>query len=914
MVYRLLVPAQPINATLYNAVVTDTLDANLQIVNVENGTGSGREVRATFSAIGPGQQQVVTVTAQLPVDSPAQPGTIVRNTAFVAYANGGVKQSNEVANMIVVPALVIDKTAAQVDVQPGGTVNYTVTVQNVGSGLAMQVQVADKLPEGFRFAPGTALLDGKPLDDPAEGLWKLPDLHGAETHVIAYQVIAEKAEPGVLYTNVAAVRATDSRGQPIPADNSVRVPADRDADDVSQALVYGPLTWKDEVTYVAFEDLKNVGWCDWDYNDFIVKLNVSKGLTPDGGLAALRLHYEPLAHGGAYNHRFVHQLPVYGGGVYSINIFDAGGRLLDAPGNQPVGEIGDEPAITIFEHTKRALPLPFGSPFDVIKFPFTNTMQEQVGTVTGYTADLTVVLAQAAANPVEALTPLPWDPYLFVYNTKQEVHLVQPGRLDNTQVVNNAYDPGNPMLGFDLPLANVFRDGWKWPQEFLGIWRVYPAYVTFATTDGAKAPAWWDGAQETVNLDYAWHAGGGLNAAGVQWTDSATSRYYASPLIADLDDDGKAEIIVGNLVQWHLEVYNAGGTRRAGWPRSLQAEVKAAAAAADLDGDGKLEVVVGDTRGYLHAFHHDGTALAGWPIKTGPADQTFRILSRPALADLNGDGRPEVILALSDGKLYVYGADGALLGGWPQSIGDAADAFGNHVIDSSPVVADLDGDGTLEIVVGAYDKAVYAYHANGGLAWRFETRDVVLATPAVADIDPARPGLETAIASGDRFVYLLDKDGAQVWKRPTGWVVRSSPLAADINGDGAIEIVVGSDDHKVWAWRADGSVLPGWPQSTGAAVSSSPVLADVDGDGVMEIVIGSDDTRLYAWKADGTPAAGWPMEVEYPVKSAPAAANLDGDAEWEVIAANFDGVLKYANMVPGSVELTYHTYLPAVQR
>ena len=503
---------------------------------------------------------------------------------------------------------------------------------------------------------------------------------------------------------------------------------------------------------------------------------------------------------------------------------------------------------------------------------------------------------------------------LFVYNTKQEVHLVQPGRLDNTQVVNNTYDPGNPMLGFDLPLANVFRDGWKWPQEFLGIWRVYPSYVDYATTSGFKAASWWDTTQAPVNLDFAWHATGNLlNAAGMLWTDATSSRYYAAPLIADLDGDGTQEIVVGNLVRWQLEVYNADGTLRPGWPQVLKAEVKAAGAVADLDGDGKLEVVVGDTRGYLHAFRHDGQPLPGWPIKIGPADASYRILARPALADLTGDGRPEVILALSDGKLYVFGADGNLLPGWPVSIGDAADTYGNHVFDSSPVVADLDGDGQLEIVVGAYDKHAYAYQANGTLAWTFATGDVVLATPAVGDIDPSRPGLETVIASGDRFVYLLDKDGQQVWKRPTGWIIRSSPLVADIDHDGALEIVVGSDDHKVWAWHGDGSLVAGWPQTTGAAVASSPVAADVDGDGQVEIVVGSDDARLYAWKADGSLVGGWPMDMDYPIKGAPAVGNMDGDAAVEVIGAGFDGRLKYSGMVP-AVGAAHSVYLPIMKR
>ena len=239
------------------------------------------------------------------------------------------------------------------------------------------------------------------------------------------------------------------------------------------------------------------------------------------------------------------------------------------------------------------------------------------------------MLADPYLNLMDVLPRLPWDPYLFVYNTSREVHLVQPGHLDNTQVVNNAYDPGNPMLGFDLPLANVFNMSWLWPQEFKGIWKVYPDYVQYATSDGATNA-------ELVGSGHG-HDQPSVCLAGRRAGSGRASRPWPAPLratlprrcSADLDNDGHNEIIIGNLVKWQLEVYNADGSRRAGWPQYLQAEVKGTATAADLDNDGAKEVLVGDTRGYLYAFHHDGQAVAGWPIKAGPADQavSFRILS-----------------------------------------------------------------------------------------------------------------------------------------------------------------------------------------------------------------------------------------------------------------------------------------------
>ena len=103
--------------------------------------------------------------------------------------------------------------------------------------------------------------------------------------------------------------------------------------------------------------------------------------------------------------------------------------------------------------------------------------------------------------------------------------------------------------------------------------------------------------------------------------------------------------------------------------------------------------------------------------------------------------------------------------------------------------------------------------------------------------------------------------------------------------------------------------MAGWPQSTGAAVASSPVAGDVDGDGQIEIVVGSDDAKVYAWNGDGTPAEGWPKDAGYPVKSAPALLNADGDAELEALAAGYEGVLRFLG-VPVNQKL----FLPVIGR
>jgi len=81
--------------------------------------------------------------------------------------------------------------------------------------------------------------------------------------------------------------------------------------------------------------------------------------------------------------------------------------------------------------------------------------------------------------------------------------------------------------------------------------------------------------------------------------------------------------------------------------------------------------------------------------------------------------------------------------------------------------------------------------------------------------------------------------------------VESSPALGDIDGDGKLEIVVGSNDDKLYALNGeDGSVL--WSYTTGGDIVSSPALGDIDGDGKLEIVVGSNDDKLYALNGELT--------------------------------------------------------------
>ncbi|MFP4345144.1 MAG: C25 family cysteine peptidase [Anaerolineales bacterium] len=304
-----------------------------------------------------------------------------------------------------------------------------------------------------------------------------------------------------------------------------------------------------------------------------------------------------------------------------------------------------------------------------------------------------------------------------------------------------------------------------------------------------------------------------------------------------------------------------------GWPQSLSGRITApSVAVGDIDGDGDLELVAAETYN-VHAWHHDGRLVDGWP-RSGSGFA----LSSPALADIDRDGDLEIIVGSRDNRVYAWHHDGTRVAGWPQNTGDDVDA--------SPAVGDLDGDGLLEVVVGSNDGRVYVWHYDGTPldGWPLDVGSAVAASPALGDLD-GDGDLELVVGADDGTVHAWHHDGTTV----TGWPVSrsgsanfSSPALGDIDDDGDLEVIIGGD--QVYAWHHDGTSVDGWPQEADYAGYSSPVLADLDDDDVPEIIIGGH--RAYAWQSDGKKARGWPVELDDDrTYSSPAVGDIDEDGD-----------------------------------
>jgi uncharacterized repeat protein (TIGR01451 family) len=393
--------------------------------------------------------------------------------------------------------------------------------------------------------------------------------------------------------------------------------------------------------------------------------------------------------------------------------------------------------------------------------------------------------------------------------------------------------------------------------------------------------------------------------------------WYSSPAVADLNGDGKMEVIGSAYTIFVLD----GATGNLLWKMASGHDITQPTASsvgrtwpgivvADVDNDGLPEIVTAHSGGYVSVYDHTGKFKPGWPKQ--PVSDELRSL---AVADLDGDKNMEVVVGraqLNAQNVWVYDHNGNIRPGWPQITGGSGSAAG--IYNDNLAIGDLVPGGNLEIVAPSDVITIAAYNANGGelptnpMYYNHPGHDMRVwgAVPAYVDLAYELQGY------GPCYTQFTPR--ANFADGPADIV--------DVNNYGTREVVVVGNVHDChtnpytdlyftpYILNADRSRFQAgsydWttpPVNTGAPLSEdynrietaepNPVTVDLDGDGKKEILYASYDGKVHAFWLDKTEHGSWPFSVYHSsdgyltFASEPVVADLNNDGKPEVIFSSW---------------------------
>jgi len=359
-----------------------------------------------------------------------------------------------------------------------------------------------------------------------------------------------------------------------------------------------------------------------------------------------------------------------------------------------------------------------------------------------------------------------------------------------------------------------------------------------------------------------------------------------SPVVYDINGDGVNEILQ-NTVSGGIYIFEPDGTPYSGANNGLAAKMSSneaytGDAIGDINGDGKKNIVTTSTDGKIYAYYADSFNLAhylvkvhGFPFSTGEM-----ILNAPLLADIDGDSTDEIIFGSNDNYLYCLGYNGnAPSVRWKVYMTQWV--WGTPIYYEGYVYA-LSGDGRLFKIDASTGDTVWT-RGNASI-WQTTT------SPVMANLT-SNDTMDIFYTNDDGEMLLYDQYGNLKWKKTisdtaTYTTFYSSPAVADINGDGKPEIVF-TAGGKLFAIYPNGTFLSGFPvQIDTTTIQSSITIGDVDGNDTMDIVLASPGGKLHAINYRGKDVVNFPMSLGDSCYSTPVLADIDGDRDMEILTGD----------------------------
>ncbi|MBX7151624.1 FG-GAP-like repeat-containing protein [bacterium] len=366
----------------------------------------------------------------------------------------------------------------------------------------------------------------------------------------------------------------------------------------------------------------------------------------------------------------------------------------------------------------------------------------------------------------------------------------------------------------------------------------------------------------------------------------------------------------------------------------------------DIAGDTREEIIAASSDGSVWAWNSDGK-----PVITSSHFKTYyglggdsteypvaffastsdSILVSPALADLDNDGKSDIIVGTKSGHIVAWKAEDA-------DVDQSADTLfvyqtGNAITSSPMIMPDK------KIIAGCQNGLLVILNSNGTLANSVNLSHPILST-ALFNNDSVLVSTSSELIilsistmnfsvldnasgsfiagdlshSGRTTAIALDQSGTtgviKTFLGPNSNLsfsvsekVFSQLSMADIDKDGFLEIVL-AGSNKIYAFNHNGSLVTNFPITLNARnpvglISSSVLIGDIDGDNAMDLLTAASNGLIHAYDLKGSPKSGFPLATGQSILGSPAILDADHDGDIEIVAACEDGFI-YMWDLPGT--------------
>ena len=307
--------------------------------------------------------------------------------------------------------------------------------------------------------------------------------------------------------------------------------------------------------------------------------------------------------------------------------------------------------------------------------------------------------------------------------------------------------------------------------------------------------------------------------------DNRPDGVYGSPIVYDIDNDGAREVIYNSWDQrtWILNAQTGAVKNKIFFYDTIWSTP----AIADIDNNGKEEILVTaditanatvgtQTGGIFHVTTHNGVQnIAGFDAP----------VANPTYQELRGKYEEQAL--------------------W-----------------SSPITADIDNDGYLEIVYGTGNyvagkgEYIRVWNHDGTLKFKLPTIGKTFATPLIADIDNDG-SLDIVAATLEGYIYAWDKNGNEIfYSHIDNNAIFDAPIAVDVDGDGKMEIAYASG-AQITIVDIHGNQVNAPLEMVEQFFKGSPAIKDIDNDGKLDLISGGttpskDQAVVYRWNFNTT--------------------------------------------------------------